>query len=363
MKKHDDEQRLNGVLANTTITRRRLLAAGAMSLALPAIARPALAQAAAAPSIDAARNEGALVLWHGDQESDTVELLKAYTEKTGLEVVQQRLLPGAAVPKLEAEYRAGQSSVDVYLTSDAGIMEQLRQQQRLLRFVPRDIDAYAANYRSGEPGHWTAYSINVGPMMYNPQQVPEATAPKDWMGLLDPRWKGGIGFQNSSAGTSYAFWFVLKDRLPKDYWEKLAAQKPRAYASSTQIVQDIERGNLKIGGRVSILQYVQAIRKKQPLNMVLPAMGVPSNLQVAGIIGTTKRPNAAKVFVDYLLSKEGQHVWGKIQGLYSPRPDVDVEHLPPITSLKLLVPEDFKEYMSAARRKEFVTTWNKMTGL
>jgi iron(III) transport system substrate-binding protein len=86
------------------------------------------------------------------------------------------------------------------------------------------------------------------PMMYDPALRQEEEAPKTWTDLLDPRWSGQIGFQNASAGTSYAFWFVMKDILPADFFEKLTAQKPRAYSSSTQIQQDIERGNLKIGG-------------------------------------------------------------------------------------------------------------------
>jgi iron(III) transport system substrate-binding protein len=361
MNKHNDGSRINGSL---TVSRRKLLlSAGAASLAMPHVVKSAFAQATAAPSIDAAKAEGAVQVWHGDQEADVVEFLKIFTQKTGVETTQQRLLPGAALPKLEVEFRTGQSSCDVYITSDSGIMEQMRQQNRLLRYVPKEIDAYGASYRSNEPGYWTTYYVNVGPMMYDPRFVKEGDAPKAWTDLLDPKWVNQIGFQNSAAGTSYAFWFVMKDLMSKDYWEKLAAQKPRAYSSSTQILQDIERGDLKIGGRVSIFQYVKSVRNKQPAKAVFPTQGVPSVNQVSGIIGSTKRPNGAKIFTDYLLSKEGQQSWNDIQGSYSARTDVHVEHLPDIKTLKLLLPENFEDYMKPERRREFVAVWNKMTGL
>jgi ABC-type Fe3+ transport system substrate-binding protein len=66
-------------------------------------------------------------------------------------------------------------------------------------------------------------------MMYNPRFVDQAAAPKTWADLLDARWAGQIGFQNSSAGSQYGWWYVLKDVLPAEFWTKLAQQKPRAY--------------------------------------------------------------------------------------------------------------------------------------
>ena len=305
------------------------------------------------------------MLWHGDQEGDVVEYIKGFTQKTGIEVVQQRLLPGAAWPKLDAEYRTGNSNVDVYMTSDAGTMDNQRKQGRLLRYETPEMAAYGPQYRSNPSGYWTTYYINIGPMMYDPRYVPENVAPKTWMDLLDPRWKGQIGFQNAAAGTSYAMWFVLKDILPKDYWDRLAAQKPRGYSSSTQIMTDVHRGDLKIGGRVSNFQYLKSLRKNLPVKMVFPPEGAPSVTQPVGIIGTTKRPNAAKAYIDYLLSKEGQQKWNTIQGSYSARTDVNVEGLPPITSIKVLIPtaEKFEEYGAPATHAEFLKVFNRVVGL
>ncbi|MGE0524221.1 MAG: ABC transporter substrate-binding protein, partial [Variibacter sp.] len=311
----------------------------------------------------AAAAEGPVVVWHGDQEADVVKFLQIFTEKTGVQTVQQRLLPGAAVPKLEAEFRTGNVSADTYMTSDAGIMETMRKQNRLVRYVPKEIDAFEPMYRSDEPGWYTSYYINAGPMMYDPRFVKEAEAPKTWTDLLDPKWQGQIGFQNASAGTSYAFWFVMRELLPKDFFEKLTERKPRAYSSSTQIQQDIERGNLKIGGRVSIFQYVKAMRAGNPVKAVFPEMGTPSVNQVVGIIGGTKRPNGSKIFIDFLTSREGQQLWNDIQGSPSARKDVSVEHVPNIATTKLLLPLKFDEYQDPKLRKQFVSVWNKMTGL
>lgn len=356
-----------------SLTRRQFVVAagvGLVTTGLPPImtarnVAAAESSTSAPPDLAAARKEGPLLLWHGDQEGDVVEFIKGFTQKTGIEVVQQRLLPGAAWPKLDAEYRTGNSNVDVYMTSDAGTMENHSKQGRLLRYESPELAAYAPQYKSNPPGYWTTYYINIGPMMYDPRYVPEDVAPKTWMDLLDPRWKGQIGFQNAAAGTSYAMWFVLKDILPKDYWDRLAAQKPRGYSSSTQIMTDVHRGDLKIGGRVSNFQYLKSLRQKLPVKMVFPPEGAPSVTQPTGIIATTKRPNAAKIYTDYLLSREGQQKWNEIQGSYSARSDVNIEGLPPISSIKVLIPTaaNFADYGSPTTHATFVKLFNRIVGL
>jgi iron(III) transport system substrate-binding protein len=98
---------------------------------------------------------------------------------------------------------------------------------------------------------------------------------------------------------------------------------------------------------------------------VFPPEGAPSVTQPVGIIATTKRPNASKIFVDYLLSRDGQKVWNEIQGSYSARSDVNIEGLPPIASIKVLMPtpEKFEEYGSPATHAAFVKLFNRIVGL
>src|SRR4051812_44019499 len=135
------------------LSRRKLLLAGAGVAARGVAPRSAAqAQASERPDPKAAAAEGPIVVWHGDQEADVVKFLQTFTEKTGVKTVQQRLLPGAAVPKLEAEFRTGTIDVDAWMTSDAGIMENLRKQDRLTRYIPQENDAFGKEFRSEEPG-------------------------------------------------------------------------------------------------------------------------------------------------------------------------------------------------------------------
>ena len=349
-------------------TRRRFLKWTGGLIAAPAIVSSVRSYAAPAAlegagiDYDKARSEGPVRLWYSDQEPDVVEYIKVYTEKTGLPVQQLRLATGAALPKLKAELKTGNVSVDVFNCTDDGLFDQLREEGLLLKYETPAIAAYGKDYRSAEPGYWTTFYINVGPMAYDTRYVSEADAPKVWEDLLDPRWQKQIGVQVASAGSQYAWWYNLKEVVAPDFWDKLAMQRPRSYATSNQMMNDVNSGSLKIGAKVSIFQYTKAVRAKTPLKIVLPVAGTPASNAVTGIVAASPRPNAAKAFVHFLLSREGQQAWNDIQGSLSARTDVKVAELPSLTETKILVPKDFQDYRSAKQHKEFEKIWNKVVG-
>lgn len=346
------------------------LATGASPAASPA-ASPVVGEAASpvagagGADLEAARLEGKVVIWHPDQEADVVKFLNGFEEKFSIKTEYLRALPGVAIPKLEAELKAGVSELDVLWMSDVGIMIDLQRQGRLMQYVSPEMQAYAPQYKSNPEGYWTTYYVNVGPMMYSPSFTKKEEAPKTWSDLLDPKWKGQLGMRPSSAGTMYAWWYLLQEYgiAGPDFFEKLAANQPRAYESSTQQLQQISNGGIKIGVPMSIFQYTKAVRSGTPLEMVLPPEGTPSSIQVVGIMATVRRPNAAKLFIDYFLSEEGQRAWNNIQGSYSARPGVTIKELPPFDSIKTLVPKDLAAYASKEKHEEFVKVWDRVTGL
>lgn len=312
--------------------------------------------------LEAAREEGKVVVWHSDQEEDKVEFFRLFTKETGIEVeTLGRILPGAALPRLQQELRAGVAEVDVYDTSDPGVMNLLRDDGHLLQYRSPELDAYDDQFKSNPVGYWTAYYLQTNPMMFNSDYVDPAEAPSTWADLLDPRWAGGkIGFQTAAAGSQYAWWYLLKDVLTPDYFDRLAEQEPRPYDSSTQMVVDINSGDLPIGGKVSNFQYAKAKREGIPLEMVNPEEGVPGSISITGIFASSKRPNAARAYTDYLLSEQGQRNWNNVQGSYAPRNGITNEELPPLSDFNVLLPPDYEAYSSEETHEEFIEVWNKV---
>lgn len=355
-----------------TLTRRRLLkaatalgsayAVGGLSAACGSSKKAG--DFTVGPDMDAARTEGKLVLWHADQEADVVKFLADFTKKTGIEATQLRVTTGTAVPRLEEEADAGVADVDIYNCSDIGVLHRLRKKDLLQKYVSDEMKVYPAEYKSDPAGFWTTYYINDGPILYFSSEVDRDKAPKDYMDLLDPMWKGKLCFQDATAGSQFTWWYLLKDHLPDDYFDRLAELNPTAYPSSTAQIQELRNGNEKIGGKVSSFQYTKAKRQGLPVEVVYPEIGVPTATQGSAIIKTTQRPNAAKAFIDYMISRKGQQIWNGIQGSNSAHPKVKTKDAFDVSNVKLLLPDakSIDEYASADAAAEFQKLWKIVTG-
>ncbi|MDT5024169.1 MAG: iron(III) transport system substrate-binding protein [Micromonosporaceae bacterium] len=354
-------------------SRRRLLQLAA-GLGIAGVGAPLLAACGAdntpgvaastnaSPDPEVAKREGKLVVWHNDQEPDNVKLLAEFTKKTGIEATEQKIAPSEALTKLQLEARAGASSVDVFMSSP-DVHYQLQQSNALLQYSAPSIGVYDPSFKSNPNGFWTAYFVNVTPMVFIPTDVPADVAPKRYEDLLDPRWKDQIVFPPPTSATGFNFWFMLRDILPADYWDKLAAQRPKGFPSSTAMQAELTNRNKKIAGSMSVFAVTKAIRAKEPLTFAADPRGIPTSLNSIAIMKSSKRPNAAKMFTDYLLSEEGQKFWNGMQGSYSAYPGIVVPELPDIKTLKLLTATDFTKYGNPATRKEFETLWSRVLGL
>ncbi|MGH7156281.1 MAG: ABC transporter substrate-binding protein, partial [Acetobacteraceae bacterium] len=79
--------------------------------------------------------------------------------------------------------------------------------------------------------------------------------------------------------------------------------------------------------------------------------GTPLTTVPAGILVGAPHPNAAKLFIDFILSKEGQELLDtKLYGMYSMRSDVPPPAgQPPLSAIHPLLPEDLAAYVQASR--------------
>ena len=93
--------------------------------------------------------------------------------------------------------------------------------------------------------------------------------------------------------------------LGEDYWAKQAATHPMLYPSGAPMSDALVRGEIAMGP----LLY-NAIYPKQkdgaPIKIFFPPEGAPVNPYASGIPKTAAHPNAARLFLNWCLSKEGQ---------------------------------------------------------
>ena len=165
------------------------------------------------------------------------------------------------------------------------------------RFISQDM--------VDDDGYWTAYYVNPFVLGYNTNLVKKEDVPQTYEQLLDPKWKGKkISIDDSAYGLLAGLNRAWGKEKAVAYFKKLAAQDPVVMRGNTNRVQ------LGDGGRVPTHHRLCADDSKRdlkghPIDWV-PLEPVPVQVNPMMLAAKAPHPNAGKLFIDFLLSKEGQ---------------------------------------------------------
>jgi iron(III) transport system substrate-binding protein len=307
--------------------------------------------------------EGELVVYSTDPEHGTVKLLDSFRALfPKIKTNYVRLQAGALYAKVLSERQARSYLVDAMQLSDMGFVLDFQKRNGYRAYVSPEMSAFKPEYKSEPEGYWTWGAIIMAGIAYNPTVVPKSEAPKTWEDVLDPKWTDAVNVKVSNSGLQHEAWYELRRILGPDYFKKFAAVKPRAFDSYVQQYQRVVNGEDKIVHTAQYSGYLEFKAKGAPIEFVYPATGLPAGPLAWGLVSNAPHPNAAELFMDWLLSARGQKVYRDILFFHSPRDDVP----PPqggvaITELKLLFPADWNAFL--ASRSEFAREWDRITGL
>jgi iron(III) transport system substrate-binding protein len=131
--------------------------------------------------------------------------------------------------------------------------------------------------------------------------------PRSWADLASPEYTAaGLGQTIALAGAG-PFTRVMFEReiFGRDYWIRQAALKPKLYPSQSPMADALIRGEIGVGPLVT--QAVIPLEQQgAPLKWFFGPEGVPVTIFCAGIVNGCAHPNAARLFMDWSLSPEGQ---------------------------------------------------------
>jgi iron(III) transport system substrate-binding protein len=314
-----------------------------------------VAAAGAASLEELARAEGEVVFYSSFNNERLVALRDAFQKKhpflkvnfyrAGSERVMQRIL---------TEAQAGRHSVDLF--TSAGFQVQVLKEKGLTaKFVPDAASFYSEGFRDSD-GHWTAVHSLLNSMGYNTKQIPAAEAPKNYDDLLQARWKGRIGLNIRDAE-----WFANMMRvMGRDkglaFMRKLAAQRPGLQEGHNLLAQLLAAGEFHVV--VNSFAHILAREKAKgaPVQWVL-VEPVITYIDPLALALNAPHPNAGKLFINFILSKDGQSILAA-QGTIPSRSDVEPQVLR-IPKGTRFAPSDLalaREYESAAEefRKTFL---------
>jgi ABC-type Fe3+ transport system substrate-binding protein len=147
--------------------------------------------------------------------------------------------------------------------------------------------------------------------------------------LLNPKWKGQIGFNDPRIGGSgLSLWSFLWDVKGEEYLKKLLQQELFVSRNLRQIAEALAKGKLALTLGLGYSEYEPFVKAGLPVKpLPVPREGLPSSsgYGVLGVVKNPPHPNAAKVFVSWLLSKEGQEFYGRAMQQATRRLDVDTK--------------------------------------
>jgi len=251
--------------------------------------------------------------------------------------------------KLKAERDGGIYSADVFLAGTTTVLTQLKPMKavdpiRPALILPEVTDLKYWKSNSMEfadvDGLYDLVFVNkvLALLMYN-SNVVKADELSDLYQLLDPKWKGKIVLNDplpSGAG-NVAFrwiWQVLGQEKATDYYKRIRAQAGVVDRDQRRQIEWVARGKYAILLGVSdgvLEQLAQRGLKDFGLNPEFKDYGgaVTASFGSVGLINRAPHPNAAIVFLNWVLTRDGQTAWSRAMGHPSRRLDVPTDHLPP----------------------------------
>jgi iron(III) transport system substrate-binding protein len=204
--------------------------------------------------------------------------------------------------------------------------EALAAQKALFEpYRSREAAAFAPGQAPADNA-WTPFTTMPYVIMYNKKLVPDAEAPKTWKDVLAPRWKGKVAYADATkSGSSYTLlvtWLTLygKNDAGWKFVEDLLRQT-KVLPKSSMTYQMVANGEFPVG-----LTFEQGafdfLRSGAPVGIVYPSEGTAVIPDGSALIKNAPHPNAAKLFLDFTVSREGQElIVGKF-GRRSVRKDV-----------------------------------------
>jgi iron(III) transport system substrate-binding protein len=319
-------------------------AAVAAALLIAPIARAAQpAGDATAKLIEGAKKEGQAVWYTTTTLDQSQQVVQAFEKKYPfIKVTLFRTGGGPLLNKILTETRGGLNAWDVVVGRG----------EMVLPLIDKKLLAtYSSPERSGvypdlmdKRGYWTAWYVNGYVLGYNTKLIKKDDVPKTYEALLNPKWKGGqISVDTEAFGMLQGLIGVWGKEKAVNYFKQLAALDPVPRRGNTERVQLTLAGEYPL-----LLAYNQTIermtQRRAPIDWV-PLEPVVIQVNPAMLAAKAPHPNAGRLFMDFLISKDGGELLRSFQRIPVRK---DVEPDPPrlFRGFKYVIesPEGYKNF-------------------
>jgi ABC-type Fe3+ transport system substrate-binding protein len=304
-------------------------------------------------TVNSAKREGKVVVFGPAGEVIRNALVDAFRKSfpgITIEYLGGRAAEGAA--RVKAERDGGVFSIDVFIGGAVTLMElgnfgALERLESSL-ILPEVNDPKV--WRDGRhefTNPKTRYALVFSsqpnpPVIYNPKQA-KVTEVDELYELLDPKWKGKVVLNDpliaGPAGSQFRWlWRVLGPDKATDYYRKMRAQAGAIDRDQRRQIEWVAQGKYAwlLGPNNAMIHQLAQRGLKFGVLPEFKDYGthIGTGTGCLALMNRAPHPNAALVFLNWFLNKEGQTVWSKALNLQTRRLDVPLDHIPPYLIVK-----------------------------
>jgi iron(III) transport system substrate-binding protein len=302
---------------------RRGVLKGSAALVLGGVTtslRAAAAEAITPALIAAAKKEGKLAFYTAMDLQLAEHYGKVFEQKfPGISVRVERSGAERVFTRIGQEYGSNIHAVDVVNTADQSHCIIWKRNGWLQPYLPEEVAKYYDKMYYDPDGLHITTRVLVSPLGYNTSLVKKEDAPKSFADLLDPKWAGKmVKAHPAYSGTIMNATFQIARDLGWGYFEKLAKQRVLQVQSATDTPKKIalgERAVMVDGAGYLVIRNKEA---GQPVDVIYPEEGTPLATGPSAVFKAAPNPNAARLFQNWLHSREGQQILVDYARQYSP---------------------------------------------
>lgn len=288
-----------------------------------------------------ARKEGTVVLQSTAGAETRVLLLPAFKERFGISIDYVSGKGAEVAQKILTERRAGIYTSDVYMGGTTTLFSQLKPAGVIEPLKPVLLLPELTNPQAWYGGElrWldkdqTILSLTGSPsgrIAVNSNMV-RADEIASWKDMLNPKWKGKISINDpTAAGAGAKAFGVLVEVLGVEFMRDLMRQEPAVVRDQRMQVEWVAQGKYPIAIAPKSDPVAEFANAGAPIKIVTPKDGLflTSGSGNIALINKAPHPQAARVFINWLLTKEGQTLFTQAQRTHSLRLDVPTSHVEP----------------------------------
>lgn len=271
-----------------------------------------------------AKDEGNLAIYTPLNEEAMAEVAKAFTAKyPDIKVQTITLGVDDLVARVNTEQQGGKFVADV-ITEDGLHTSQLVSIKGLEPYTPKTMPDLPEGMNDAPEGYQSVAFVTTRAVAFNPKTLKDKgiATPTSLEDLTKPEWKGNFSMTPHGADLYTSLIASMGEDKAKDLLDRLGANEPRLVESNSQGITQVQAG--EPAAAISYGTYAAPAKVKTPDGLdffnLNPLLTVPY-FQV--LAKDAPNPAAARLFINWWGTQEGQNVMIKATGFTSVRDDVE----------------------------------------